>query len=77
MTFLVRDLMLNVLPELKADRCQPITNPPPAPCLPPSCAKNSAKAEEDEASSLALAVLREQLHEALRATQVAEAGAGD
>jgi hypothetical protein len=71
MTFGVRDLMFDVLPPLRADRCQPITNnPPPAPCLPPSCAKNSAKAEEeeDESSSLAaLAVLREQLHEALAA----------
>lgn len=70
MTFGVRDLMFNVLPELRADRCQPITNPPPAPCLPPSCAKNSAKAEEeeDEGSSLAaLTELRDELHEALRA----------
>lgn len=70
MTFGVRDLMFDILPPLQADRCQPITNNPPAPCQPPSCAKNSAKAEadEDEGSSLAaLAVLREQLREALAA----------
>jgi hypothetical protein len=66
MTFHVRDLMLDVLPEM----CAPDTGrPAPAPCQPPSCAKNSAKAEEDEEESVplaALAALREQLREALR-----------
>jgi hypothetical protein len=64
--FQVRDLMSDVLPAIMAD-CGLRTGD--APCNPPSCANNTAKAADDgeENAGLApLAVLREQLQEALR-----------
>jgi hypothetical protein len=80
MTFRVRDLMLDVLPDVPdAERelllCVPITNtgvpkpqpkpaPKPKPGQPPP--KHADAAEEDAAWAV-LAQLREQLHQALRA----------
>jgi len=71
MNFAVRDLMTDVLPLTMANGCGPrTTTPQPEPCPAPSCAKNSARAaeetEEPSAVLPALAVLREQLRQALR-----------
>jgi hypothetical protein len=75
MAFEARDLMIDVLPKhdefymgcgvISPDAPAP---PPPQPCPDPSCVNNSAPAAEpyDERGQLApLAVLREQLHQAL------------
>lgn len=72
MSFRVQDLMINVVPPILALPCLPDTTPPevPKPCPAPSCQKQSAKAAEDEDALTALpalAVLREQLREALGA----------
>jgi hypothetical protein len=67
MSFQVRDLMLDVLPERFAGPCQPNTGNQP--CQDPSCNNNTVKAAEDRGESAglpALAVLREQLQGALR-----------
>jgi hypothetical protein len=68
MMFQVRDLMSDVVPAAMSHRCEPRTGGP-EPCLPPSCANNTAKAAEDEGESAGLpglAMLREQLQQALR-----------
>jgi hypothetical protein len=71
MTFEAKDLMFDVFPQraehLEMNCVIPSPNQP-APCQPPSCQKNSAKAEEDEyerAALPSLAVMREQLRQAL------------
>jgi|HubBroStandDraft_4_1064222.scaffolds.fasta_scaffold896466_2 hypothetical protein len=73
MAFEARDLMIDVFPDqavFLAKRCTDASPPPkPAPCLPPSCARNSAKAMDfaEESPRLApMAVFREQLRQALR-----------
>jgi hypothetical protein len=70
MTFKVTDLMVNVVPAM-ASACGPATSTPPAPpCPDPSCAKNSAKAQEAEYAGLKLPplpALRTELRQALHA----------
>jgi hypothetical protein len=70
MAFDAKDLMIDVFPGRDEAWMQCGANSPgaPAPCQPPSCQKNSAKAEEDEyerAALPSLAVMREQLRQAL------------
>ena len=74
MAFEAKDLMVDVFPDrdgIWEMNCATASPPgAPAPCQPPSCQKNSAKAEEDEDDRPefpALAVLREQLRQALHA----------
>lgn len=69
MAFEAQDLMVNVFPESDPWQMGPCdaTTPPPAPCAPPSCKGNSAKAFAEEGVYLpALAALREQLQQTLR-----------
>jgi hypothetical protein len=71
MAFEAKDLMIDVFPDRDEVWMHCGTNSPPeapVPCQPPSCQKNSAKAEEDEddrAELATLAVLRQELRQAL------------